>query len=299
MDSEPIVTVIIASTVQCFFAWRVKALTGNRWLWAILNVASFASFLCGIGTSIAAFTVNKFAEFQKFKIIVIVWLTLSAITDILIAGVLVVQLSRRRNGIADTEDLITKLIRFTIQTGLVTTVWAITDLILYLALKNNLHLIFQLALSKVYSSACLSSLNARTQWVTSTEHSGLHYNPSTAPGAIPGGINIVTTSTIHHDANEFELDEPYRQRRNPNKFGMALSQRSSRGPIASFAVSSIRETPTKVVALGDDDTSMYDKTPSDIEAVQTLDLAHETVVSDGSILGSGKNSALAIQHSPV
>ncbi|KAF8311183.1 hypothetical protein DL93DRAFT_1506186 [Clavulina sp. PMI_390] len=150
----PVMTVIISSTVQCFFAWRVKVLTGKKWLWVILNVASFISFrehsssiiertnLTSMQSVVwellsAAWIVKEFDKFQSFQSVIIVWLTLAA-TDILIAVILVVQLSRRRNGIADTEDLITRLVRFTIQTGLVTSLWAITDLIVFLTLTNNL-----------------------------------------------------------------------------------------------------------------------------------------------------------------
>ncbi|KAF8288397.1 hypothetical protein DL93DRAFT_2044490, partial [Clavulina sp. PMI_390] len=124
--------------------------------------------VCGLGTTIGCVIVKEFDKFQSFQSVVIVWLTTSAATDILIAIILVVQLSRRRNGIADTEDLITRLVRFTIQTGLVTSLWAITDLIVFLTLVSSFitfhsfypisrHLIFNLALSKLYSGACLSS----------------------------------------------------------------------------------------------------------------------------------------------
>jgi len=86
---------------------------------------------------------------------VIIWLTLSAATDLVIAGVMVHYLRSRRTGIAQTEDIITKLVRcestslsevvwvlywaynlssVTIQTGLITSVCAVVDLIVYLSL---------------------------------------------------------------------------------------------------------------------------------------------------------------------
>ncbi|KAF8311185.1 hypothetical protein DL93DRAFT_2083634 [Clavulina sp. PMI_390] len=285
MNTEPGITAIIASTVQCFFAWRVKVLTGNRWLWALLNVASFASFLCGLGTSIACFIVHEFAQFHRFKAIAIVWLTLSAITDILIAGVLVYQLSRRRNGIADTEDLISKLIRFTIQTGLVTSVCAITNLVVYLAL--------------LYTGACLSSLNARTQWVTTTEHSGgAQFASAPRSGAIPAGINVVTTSIVHHDPGEFELEEPYRRGRK-SKLGSSVPRRSGRGQVTSFGVPSIPEIPQKVIALADDDASMYDKPPADIEAGQPLDMTPHTVISNDSPFSSENGTTVIMRDESV
>lgn len=37
-------TVIVSSTVQAFFAWRVKKLTGKKWLCIVLNISSLIQF---------------------------------------------------------------------------------------------------------------------------------------------------------------------------------------------------------------------------------------------------------------
>lgn len=177
-------TVIISSTVQSFFAWRVNKLTGRRWLYILLNISSFVQFrkssehifryinltlasniaVCGmlaellacapmniereirlgLGTTIGCSIVKDFANFQSFQSVVrgvtfpacwkifmqcsgqfwrvgannhfflmkvIVWLTLSAVTDIVIAGVMVQYLRGHRTGISQTEDLLTKIIK--------------------------------------------------------------------------------------------------------------------------------------------------------------------------------------------
>ncbi len=54
---------------------------------------------------------KDFFRFQSFRSVVIVWLTLSAITDIVIAIVMVEYLRTHRTGIQKTEDAITKLVR--------------------------------------------------------------------------------------------------------------------------------------------------------------------------------------------
>ncbi|KAF8316393.1 hypothetical protein DL93DRAFT_2078142 [Clavulina sp. PMI_390] len=190
-NSDPVTTAIISSSVQCFFAWRIKVLTGNRTLQVAINGASFASLLCAIGTTIGCSIVKDFDKFHLFQSVVILWLALGVIIDVVIATVMVVHLNSCRTGMSSTEDLITRLIRFAIQTGLMTTIWAGTDLVLFLTSTNNLHLIFNLALAKLYSTAALSSLNARTIW----DRSG-----SMASNVTIGGGNHGTSDQFRNSA---------------------------------------------------------------------------------------------------
>lgn len=54
----------------------------------------------GLGTSIAVGMIPEFTNFQKFKVIVIVWLAFSAVADTLITAALVWHLVRHlRSGI--------------------------------------------------------------------------------------------------------------------------------------------------------------------------------------------------------
>lgn len=145
----------------------------------------------------------------------IVWLSLSAITDVIITWTMVQYLRSHRTGFSATEDIVTKLVRcehscrleqsarlfmfmvVTIQTGAITSLWAIIDLVVYLSFVSTSsttlmistdsrgifsrtlckpwhthsrfsrlqadewqrHLIFNMSLSKLYSSACISSRN--------------------------------------------------------------------------------------------------------------------------------------------
>lgn len=107
---------------------------------------------------------------------------LAPVTDLVISLALVTFLRQSRTGFATTDDLLTKLTRLTIQTGLITAVWALIDLILFvsmtsstlsgipntcisqLCLNNNWHFVFNMALAKLYGNCLMSSLNARTEW---------------------------------------------------------------------------------------------------------------------------------------
>lgn len=90
------------------------------------------------------------------------WLTSSVLCDVLITVSLCFYLSSHRSGVNKrTDDLVTRVIRITVQTGLMTSLWAILDLIIYRVQNNSMHLIFNFPLAKIYTNSLMSTLNAR------------------------------------------------------------------------------------------------------------------------------------------
>ncbi|CAE6489074.1 unnamed protein product, partial [Rhizoctonia solani] len=130
-------TVMISSTTQCFFAWRVAKLTGHAWMGWGIAIAALVQFVAGLAATVGTFVVRDFARFQELRVPVIIWLLLSAATDIVITCILSWYLHTHRTGFSKTDDVITRLVRLTVQTGLITTVWATTDLLVYLCWSNN------------------------------------------------------------------------------------------------------------------------------------------------------------------
>ncbi|CAE6346172.1 unnamed protein product [Rhizoctonia solani] len=162
--TAPLMTVTIAATTQGFFAWRINRLTGSKWVsWAIALVL-LVQFAAGAATTVGAWQVVDFTRFGELKAQISLWLVSSALADVIITVVLTWYLHTHRTGFSKTEDLIARLIRLTVQTGLITTLWALVDLIMYLAVPNPLHLLFNLPLPKLYSNSLLSTLNARGGW---------------------------------------------------------------------------------------------------------------------------------------
>ncbi|KAG7091882.1 hypothetical protein E1B28_008283 [Marasmius oreades] len=162
---DPALTAIIAILVQGFFAWRIRVLTGKTWLVSIVLVFSVASFVGGIATAFKVRT-SAFVNFRDFKWAVILWLLSGCCGDIMITVILVWHLVWRRHktGFQASDDIIDRVIRVTVQTGLVTTVCAIIDLSLFLSDPSGLHLIFNFPLSKLYTNSLMSTLNSRGSW---------------------------------------------------------------------------------------------------------------------------------------
>jgi len=168
--TDPALTGIIGGLVQVFFAWRVKVLTGNKSLISLILFFATTNFLMGIATAIAVGFVPEFVKFRQFEVAVILWLGSACLGDILITVTLVMHLRTQKTGFATTDTQVDRIIRLTVQTGLMTAVVAFIDLMLYLVDRSGAHLILNFPLSKLYTNSLMSSLNARGGWRYETDH---------------------------------------------------------------------------------------------------------------------------------
>lgn len=162
-------TAIMAGAVQLFFAWRVKVLTSS-WISA-LSVCFTALFAVagGIATAAEANAQRAVTDFQTFKMTVIIWLVSSCVCDFLITAALVWYLRSHKTGFEQSDELMDRIIRLTVQTGLITSICAMLDLVTFLAIASpNVHITFTGMLGKLYTNALMSSLNARSGWSYST-----------------------------------------------------------------------------------------------------------------------------------
>ncbi|KAK0485969.1 hypothetical protein IW261DRAFT_1559408 [Armillaria novae-zelandiae] len=172
--TDPALTGIISATVLLFFAWRVKVLTSNWYLAALVAALALAGAGGAIATTAKIRVIPAFANFQEFQSVVIIWLVASCVADISITAILVSYLRRHKTGFHGSDELVDRIIRATVQTGLITSVVAIVDLILFLVNSSGLHLIFNFILAKLYTNTLMSSLNSRAGWAYSNSSPGSH-----------------------------------------------------------------------------------------------------------------------------
>ncbi|KAI0338912.1 hypothetical protein BDW22DRAFT_1432128 [Trametopsis cervina] len=217
-STDPVMTSIIALMVQMFFAWRVKVLTNNWFIVSAIMVCSVAQWCGGLGTSIACGIVPEFVHFQKFEVIVIIWLAFSATADTIITCALVWHLRKHKTGFSSTDDVVNKIIRLTVQTGMITAVCAIIDLIAFVSSPSGIHLVFNIPLAKLYTNSLMSSLNSRAGWKygntvgkalnmgdTEVQHSG-GSNESRAAGQAFGS-HLRPVQQVFIDVESHELKE--------------------------------------------------------------------------------------------
>ncbi|KAJ4491521.1 hypothetical protein C8J55DRAFT_557094 [Lentinula edodes] len=186
--TDPALTALIAGTVQLFFAWRVKVLTTNWWMVLIVVIASLTGLIGGLITTYEVGVTPHFVNFRHFKWSVIMWLAGECFADLVITSVLVWHLESTKpdsklqtsssivssdvgcfNGVMATfQSLRLNCVLVTVQTGLLTSLCAILDLIFFLCDPTGTHLIFNFPLAKLYTNSVMSSLNSRGGWNYST-----------------------------------------------------------------------------------------------------------------------------------
>jgi len=128
----------------------------------IIYIFSSVQLLAAIGTTIAGSLIHLLDKFDSTKAISLVWLSGSLLTDLLIAVSLIICLQNSRTGQDRLDNIISRLIRLTVQTGVLTTSFALAVIIAFVVSPGNTaHIAFGIPLSKVYTNSLLSSLNAR------------------------------------------------------------------------------------------------------------------------------------------
>ncbi|KAF8746417.1 hypothetical protein RHS02_00971, partial [Rhizoctonia solani] len=218
---EPVMTVMISSTTQGFFAWRIAKLTGQPWMGWGIALSAFIQFAAGLSSTIGAFIVQDFARFQELKAAVITWLGLSALTDVVITCILSWYLHTHRTGFSKTDDIITRLVRSNISDG--------TNRINHNTVGHH-RSDPVLGLGKLYTNSLMSTLNSRAGWGGSfTSSTTGNVDPMSRSGGGGNGqptgrkapavwrpdqgksnqttaIQVMTTATVHRD-DGFELEE--------------------------------------------------------------------------------------------
>ncbi|KAJ7187272.1 hypothetical protein C8R46DRAFT_1207231 [Mycena filopes] len=166
-DPLPALNGTLAAIAQGFYIWRIWTLTKSIWMPIVIGFMAM-SFYYGIATAVAGGSVEVLFS---LSVEITLWLVGSAVADFLITVSLVwIFLSRKKTAteFERTSGVISKLIRFSVETGSVTSLVAITELVLWLTSghKWNIHFIFFLLLGKLYSNMLVATLNSRTRVFT-------------------------------------------------------------------------------------------------------------------------------------
>jgi len=189
------ITGFVAGCIQGFFAWRIKLLIRSLgWiLFPVILASSAMSFVVGIATAVLMGMIPKSGT---FRIIFSIWLSSLSIADVVITASLVVFLRNHKTGYAKTDNQIDRIMRLTVQTGLVTAVWALINLITFLSRhRTDIYLIFGFALAQLYTNSLLSNLNARRGWTSKDDQETY---PSSVSEMKLGSPDVTTLPEVHY-----------------------------------------------------------------------------------------------------
>ncbi|EIW75864.1 hypothetical protein CONPUDRAFT_76917 [Coniophora puteana RWD-64-598 SS2] len=180
----------VAFIVNLAFIWRIWRICekGKYWVTISLIVLAFtrlgrwtpipvrnvrltAFTALGWVNGILAFSSVTWLEFREsaFGTIISSWF-LSAVVDILIAVSLSFYLYGRRTGMSRTDNIINRLLMYTINTGALTSIGAILVPVAFLALPKSTAFLGVLQVqTKLYSISFMASLNSRKSTIAHAE----------------------------------------------------------------------------------------------------------------------------------
>ncbi|EPT04384.1 hypothetical protein FOMPIDRAFT_1046251 [Fomitopsis schrenkii] len=141
-----------ALAVQLFYAWRIQRASGSR----ILAIAQASG-----GIAFGAQIYNpSLLDLAQFKGPVITWLLGSILADCTIAVSMKILILKQKAGVyANTDRMLDRLVRLTVETGTMTASIAALYVILCLAFPSHLfYLTPAMILSKVYANSLLTNL---------------------------------------------------------------------------------------------------------------------------------------------
>lgn len=217
--TDPVLSGLMASMVQGFFSWRVWVLTRNPFYFGFVVLCAIASTAGGIGTGIYAAIIMDFSKFRKIKAVALIWLISGALGDLAITLIITSYLRKARGTFPRTDRLLRKLIRLTMQNGLLTSLLAVVDFSLYLASNKPYYFGIAFLIPKLYTNSALSSLNARAVKYSTTDDSerSSHQRMTTEPrfwnGAAHTGIEtgarpaevVVNVETESHEMSDVDV----------------------------------------------------------------------------------------------
>ncbi|KAJ3525437.1 hypothetical protein NMY22_g10580 [Coprinellus aureogranulatus] len=157
-----------AFVVQLFLSYRILLLTKKLYISIPLAVLATGCFICGTIVGVRVWLTGRIrafvsmAELSTINTVLTVWLSSETAVDVAIAAILLFILHNSKSGLKNSDRVMERLMRASLQTGVCTGVFATMCMVLWLAKPGTMYyLIFGLPISRVYTCSLLDTLLAR------------------------------------------------------------------------------------------------------------------------------------------
>ncbi|EEB90447.1 hypothetical protein MPER_11345, partial [Moniliophthora perniciosa FA553] len=183
-----------------------------------LNAARCDKHIWGaIATAVVVIQHPRYEDRGPTRITVMIWLGLSAVTDVSITAILIYTLQRMKTNLRKTKNLIKRLTTLAIQTGSPGSMVATIALIIYLNdIESNISIGIVFSLGRIYAITMLHNLNSRayvrqmgSHTIQGVEDSTMHLTvgetflralqTENLTGTKSGGIHVNRTAATHTD----------------------------------------------------------------------------------------------------
>ncbi|KAK7045082.1 ANK-REP-region domain-containing protein [Favolaschia claudopus] len=171
-------TFVGLATLLCqgFFLHRIWMFSKQNWiLTGILTVACIVVFALDVLLSVQLLQVPIVSYFSVHTAETVTLFSLGGAVDVAIALVLVMYLQQGRTSFDQTNFILTRVIHYTVATGLATSILAVGCLAAYLASPHTFVFIaMHFSLGRLYTNALLATLNSRRN----LRQANTHFQPS-------------------------------------------------------------------------------------------------------------------------
>ncbi|KAF5319569.1 hypothetical protein D9619_008591 [Psilocybe cf. subviscida] len=205
--SVPLISAIVSTLVQNFFAYRIYILSGkNIWIPALIICTSWMQGISSLLAAVKAEQVQLYSLLEAHAHLeIVIWHAGSAGCDVIIACAMCYYLWKRDTGMNKTHALIIRLITLTIETGTATATVALISLILFFALPSQIYFITPSFLAaKLYANTVVLIFNNRAQISQARNHvSHSTFSMDGVQIRQDTGMSGVAHSQLHFGTNSF------------------------------------------------------------------------------------------------
>ncbi|KDR71132.1 hypothetical protein GALMADRAFT_229776 [Galerina marginata CBS 339.88] len=185
-NSYPISTNVIFETlitllVQCFFSLRVYRLSKKPSAGIACCALALFRFIAGSIITVEDFLdvpnmPNGIEQIERLSWLITAGLACGSASDILIAAFMTYYLRKLASpaNLDSTTEVINRLVRFALQTGLITSMTSLAVIGCFQAMPNLVWFSLYILLAKLYSNSLLVSLNARPRKLEITDIEKTH-----------------------------------------------------------------------------------------------------------------------------
>ncbi|SJL06632.1 uncharacterized protein ARMOST_09974 [Armillaria ostoyae] len=148
--------------VQSFFVHRIWTFRKNIPITFVISLLVIGEFGVTIAYVALGMNLKTFTDLKQIKGVSMSINALAAAGDVLISAAICTMLNSSKSGFAWSNHVINRLILFSINSGLLTSICAVMSLVTILALPNTLiYFCFYFLIGRFYSNSLLATLNAR------------------------------------------------------------------------------------------------------------------------------------------
>jgi len=199
--SEIIFTVLVSSTAQLFFTYRIWLFSGKKWIFPALAIPTVIVQIVIQTVYMAGLLVNgSLPELKRENAMGIAYNSIAAGTDIALAGCMIYLLRSERSAFEVSNQLVSRLVLFSLNSGLWTAVVALATVVtlVMIPLPGLIFPAVYTMLCPLYCNTVLANLNSRkflqqsSRTASTPSHGNVAMDTFSRTGRAPPKSNVIT-----------------------------------------------------------------------------------------------------------